>query len=121
GDYATATALIDEAIAVFRDIGPGALLWYLGMAALLRAVQGQADAARACMDEIESLLAAVPEGTMPTGEPLAYLSETALVLGDRDRLARYYPRLLPLAGQFNDFLIDRLLGSYETVQDDWPA
>jgi DNA-binding CsgD family transcriptional regulator len=47
--------------------------------------------------------------------------QTSLLRGDHDRLARFYDRLLPYHGQFNDFLIDRLLGEIETRRGDWWA
>ena len=53
---------------------------------------------------------------MPTGEPLAALTQAALFLGDRERLERYYPKMLAFQGQFNDFIIDRLLGEIELLR-----
>ncbi|HEX5506690.1 MAG TPA: AAA family ATPase [Thermomicrobiales bacterium] len=119
GEYAAAEARLREALARFREVGPGALVWYLGLLPLIQATRGDADEARAGMDELEALLAAVPAGTMPTGEPLAYLAQTALALGDRERLARYEPRLAAFREQFHDALTDRLLGQIATLRHDW--
>src|SRR5215472_8468878 len=52
---------------------------------------------------------------------LVHAAATALALGDRERLARYYPKLLAFEGQFHDLLIDRLLGQIETLQGSWAA
>ena len=119
GEYAVAEERLQEAVATFRQIGPGLLVWYLGFLGLTQAAQGKVAKARACMDEVEGLLAAVPEGTMSTGEALAHLTETALLLGDHERLGRYYPKLRGFHAQCHDFLIDRLLGEIETLHRDW--
>jgi DNA-binding NarL/FixJ family response regulator len=108
-------------MAIFREIGPGALVWYLGCLGLAQAAQGKVTKARACMDEVETLLAALPEGTMPTADPLAYLTTAALALGDRARLARYEPNLAAFHGQFHDWLVDRLLGEVATLHGDRAA
>ena len=47
GDYGVAEARLQEATALFREIGPGALIWYLGFLGLVQAAQGNAPAARA--------------------------------------------------------------------------
>jgi DNA-binding NarL/FixJ family response regulator len=120
GDYAAAEDHLQEAIRLFREAGPGALVWYLGMLGLVQATQGKATEARACQDELESLLAAAPAGSLPP-EPVAYLAQTALVLGETERLARYYPLLLTMQGRFADLLPDRLLGEIALRQGDRAA
>jgi DNA-binding CsgD family transcriptional regulator len=119
GAYAAAEKQLQEALEIFRAIGPGAVVWHLGWLCLVEAALGKVTEAHACADELETLLPALPVGTMPTGEPLACLAETALVLGDQVRLARYYPMLAPFAGQFHDMLVDRLLGAIEITRRDW--
>ncbi|HET7034437.1 MAG TPA: AAA family ATPase [Thermomicrobiaceae bacterium] len=121
GEYGEAASWFDQALAGFRAIGPSTVVWYLGFSALVQAMQGQVATARAAMDELENLLASVPVGTMPAAEPLAFLAQTALVLGDRERLTRYASLLPRYEGQFHDFLIDRLLGEVETLDENWPA
>ncbi len=121
GEHAAAERRFQEAMAIFREIGPGALVWYLGCLGLAQAVQGKAAEARACMEELESLVAVLPEGTTPTADPLAYLTLIALELGEQARLARYYPKLADFHGQFHDWLIDRLLGETATLLGDWAA
>jgi DNA-binding CsgD family transcriptional regulator len=73
------------------------------------------------MDELDALLADVPTGTLSEATPLGYVTIAAMLTDDRERLARYYPRLLVFAGQFHDALIDRLLGEIESLHGDWDA
>ena len=120
GEYAVAEDHVQEAIRLFRAVGPGALVWYLGMLGLVQATQGKAAEARATQDELETLLAAVPAGAPPP-EPLAYLVQVALVLGETERIARYYPQLLAMQGRFADLLLDRLLGEIEARRGDRTA
>jgi carbon-monoxide dehydrogenase large subunit len=105
-----AEAHLHEAMAIFRAIGPDALVWYLPCLGLAQALQGHADDARACAAEAESLLARVPGTTMAAGDPLIYLVLIDLALGERDRLRIHLPRLAAFAGQFHDMLADRVLG-----------
>jgi DNA-binding CsgD family transcriptional regulator/tetratricopeptide (TPR) repeat protein len=121
GDFAMADARLQEAMVMFRAIGPGTLVWYLGFLGMAHAALGKMVEVCACIDELEALLKALPPGTMPTAEPLAYLTQIALALGDRERLTRYHKQLAPFQGQFRDLLIDRLLGEIETGQGDWAA
>jgi DNA-binding NarL/FixJ family response regulator len=115
GDYALAEARLQEAIAMFRAINPGALVWYLGFLGIAQAAQGKAAEARACRDELEMLLAALPVDSMSTADPLAHLTQIALALGERERLT-HYTQLTAFQGQFRDVLIDRLLGEIATKQ-----
>ena len=108
GDYAAAEAHLRKATTVFREIGPGALVWYLGMLALTLATAGKRQAADECLTELEGLVDRLSEG--PT-TPYAYLLETSLRIGDRARAERVYPRLMRVEGQLHDFLVDRLLGA----------
>jgi DNA-binding CsgD family transcriptional regulator/tetratricopeptide (TPR) repeat protein len=121
GDYHVAERLLHEALGLFRAIGPDALVWYIGMIAVVQAAQGKGAEARASMDELDALLIAVPDSTMSAATPLCYLAQAALVMRDTERLARYYPRLVPFQGQFHDALIDRLLGEMETLRGDWES
>lgn len=119
GDYVLAESLLRDAIAIFRQIGPGALVWYLGGLGWILARQQKLEEARACFDELEGMIESLELGTMPTAEPLAYLTQGALLLGDDARLARWRPLLERFAGQFNDMLIDRLLGEIALRQREW--
>lgn len=121
GDDAVAEEAYREAVTIFRALGPGVLVWYLGSLALTLAARGKRAEALACMDEVEGLASAHPPASMPVAEAVSYLAATALLLGDRGRAVRCYPQLLPFRGQFHDHLVDRLLGAIKTLQGDWPA
>ncbi len=121
GDYGLAETLMDQSIALFRAIGPGQLVWYLGWLALIRAFAGKAEAAAACLDELESMTAGLPASGYVTGQVAGQMAETALALGDTRRLGRYYAMLLPFAGRFHDRLVDRLLGAIELRQGELTA
>ncbi len=115
GDYSTAKHHIQQAIERFRQIGPSALVWYMGFIAMIDVALGDTAQARASLQEFEPLLESMPGGSMPTSEPLAHVTEAAIWLGDRERLARYVPKLRAFAGQFHDLSIDRQLGQIETL------
>jgi predicted ATPase/DNA-binding CsgD family transcriptional regulator len=119
GDYASAESLCETACRIFRSIGPGALVWYLGWPALAHAVRGHAAAARACIAEAEALIATVPPGSIPVMEALAPIAQAALVLGDHELAARIYPQLLVFRARHGDFVPERLLGEIATLQHDW--
>jgi ATP/maltotriose-dependent transcriptional regulator MalT len=119
GDYASAVSQFETACRIFRSIGPGALVWYLGWPALAHAVRGDEPAARACIAEAEALVAAVPPASISVMEALAPMAQAALVLGDHDLAARIYPQLLPFRARHGDFLPERLLGEMATLQRDW--
>ena len=120
GDYASAESLFAAACRIFRSIGPGALVWYLGWPALAHALRGDEPAARACIAETEALVATVPPECIPVLEALAPIAQAALVLEDHDLATRIYPRLLPFRTRHADFLPERLLGELAMLQGDWP-
>jgi predicted ATPase/DNA-binding CsgD family transcriptional regulator len=120
GNYSSAEALFETACRIFRSIGPGALVWYLGWLALAHALQGNESAARACIAETETLVATVPLASIPVMEALAPVAQAALVLGDRDLAGRIYPILLAFRTRHGDFLPERLLGELAMLQRDWP-
>jgi DNA-binding CsgD family transcriptional regulator len=121
GEPAEAEGHLYEAMTIFRAIGPDTLVWYLPTLGLAQALQGRAGDARACAAETEALLARVPSATMAAGDPLVYLTRIALVLGDRERLRAYRPRLAAFGGQFHDMLTDRLLGEMAIALGDRKA
>lgn len=119
GDYASAESLFAISCQIFRSIGPGALVWYLGWSALAHALRGDEPAARACIAETEALVATVPPDCIPVMEALAPVAQAALVLEDHDLATRIYPRLLPFRTRHADFLPERLLGELAMLQGDW--
>ncbi|HEX5547814.1 MAG TPA: AAA family ATPase [Ktedonobacterales bacterium] len=120
GDYASAESLFATACRIFRSIGPGALVWYLGWAALAHALQGDVSAARACIAETEALVATIPPASIPVMEALAPVAQAALVLEDCELAGRIYPQLLAFRTRHGDFLPERLLGELATLRRDWP-
>ncbi len=121
GDYDAAEQHMAATIKLFQQIGPNALIWYGGLAAMIAAVQGKRDEARVVLDQFEPLLESMPVGSLSTSEPLAHITEAALILGDWERLEQYYPRLKAFEGQFHDLWIDRQLGRIETKRGDFTA
>ncbi|HEX5414848.1 MAG TPA: response regulator transcription factor, partial [Chloroflexota bacterium] len=121
GNDSGAEAHLQDALAEFRAIGPGSLVWSLGILGVVQAAQGKGIEANATLDEIQALLTALPAESASPGEPLAYFAQTALLLADPERLAWVYPKLLGLAGRFPDLLVDRLLGEIEIARGDQAA
>ena len=56
---------------------------------------------------------------MVIADALSKLALIALSLDDRERIARYYPRLLPFQGRGMEFFLDRVLGEMETLLGYW--
>jgi DNA-binding CsgD family transcriptional regulator/tetratricopeptide (TPR) repeat protein len=121
GDFAAGEPRLAEAMATFRAIGPRALVWYLGFLGIALAAQGKETEAYASAAELETLVDGLPAATTPTGEPLAALTQIALLLDDRPLMARLEPKLAAHRGRFHDFLIDRLLGEISLRQGRFAA
>jgi ATP/maltotriose-dependent transcriptional regulator MalT len=121
GDYTAAETQLGEAMAILRTIGPHALVWYLGFFGLLQVALGETDAARHCLDELETLMDGLPEASIAPGESVACAMQIALSLDDRPRIERLAPMLTAYRGQFHDLLIDRLLGEVETRRGEFAA
>jgi DNA-binding NarL/FixJ family response regulator len=121
GDYATAEQLFNEANAAFRAIGPGPLVWFLGLSALAQLALGKPEEARTCAAELAELAAALPADAIPTAAVTTYLAIIALALGDHDLIVHCRERLIDHRGQWHNFLVDRLLGQIAIAQGDWDA
>ncbi|MFL5653762.1 MAG: ATP-binding protein [Ktedonobacteraceae bacterium] len=119
GDYAAAEEHFSLAVGLFRELGPGALVWYLAPLGMAQLHQGHKHEAMVCMSEVETLLASQQEGTMVVADAMSKLALMALWLHDRERVAAYYPRLLPFQGRSMEFLLDRVLGEMETLLGSW--
>ena len=119
GDYAAAEEHFSLAVELFRELGPGALVWYLAPLGLAQLLQGKQHEALTCINEVETLLEGQQEGSMVIADALSKLALIALLLGDRERVADYYPRLLPFQGRGMEFLLDRVLGEMETLLGFW--
>ena len=119
GDAETAETYAQRAVAIFRTLGPGALLWYLAPLGSIQISLGKIEEAQATFAEVEGLLASEPSGTVQTADALSWLGWGAVLLDDRERSARIFGQLLPFAGRRADILIDRILGELATVLGDW--
>jgi DNA-binding CsgD family transcriptional regulator len=118
GDHATAEECALQSVALQRELNPNAVVWYLGIVAHLQALRHKRSEATACMDEVEALVNTLPAASMPALEALSHLATAALILDDRARLSRLYPRLAVFRGRATVALIDRLLGEIEVLQGD---
>jgi DNA-binding CsgD family transcriptional regulator len=119
GDYDTAEQQFRTALVVFREIGSNALLWQLAPLGIVQLLQGKQHEALACMGEVETLLASQQEGMILTADALSKVAMMAVMMGDEQRVARYYPKLVTFQGLYIDFLIDRVLGEMETLMGTW--
>jgi DNA-binding CsgD family transcriptional regulator/tetratricopeptide (TPR) repeat protein len=119
GDFATAEAAFATVEDIF-DAQPGATL-YRGLLGLAQLAAGNRERALTTMAENEHLLRGMPEGSVAAGPILVCLAEMALALDDRPRLSRCYEALLPFAGQYYWFLVDRVLGETAVMFGDWAA
>ncbi len=119
GDYAAAEEHFSLAVELFRELGPSALVWYLAPLGLAQLLQGKRQEAASCINEVETLLTFQQEGSMVIADALSKLALMALLLRDRERVANYYPRLLPFQGRCMEFLLDRVLGEMETLLGSW--
>ncbi len=118
-DYEAAEACLAQAVIFFRQMGPGVLVWYLPVLGWVQSLLGKRQEALACLQESETLLASQEPGTILAGNVVIYLAQMALLLEDRERIARYTTRLLPFQGLFLDWLVDRILGELFTFQAAW--
>ena len=119
GDYDTAEQQFRAALVVFRELGSNALLWELAPLGIVQLLQGKQHEALACMDEVEMLLASQQEGMILTADAVSKVAMMAVMMGDEQRVARYYPKLVAFQELYIDFLIDRVLGEMETLLGTW--
>jgi len=117
--YEVAEGHLAQAVALFRQMGPGVLIWYLPILGWVQLLLGKRQEALAFLQETETLLSSHEPGTILTGTVVVYLAQMALLLQDRERIARYTTMLLPYQGLFLDWLVDRILGELYTFQAAW--
>jgi predicted ATPase/DNA-binding CsgD family transcriptional regulator len=117
--YEGAEEHLAQAVALFRQMGPGVLTWYLPILGWVQLLLGKRQEALACLQETETLLFSQEPGTILTGNVVVYLAQMALLLEDRERIARYTTMLLPFQGLFLDWLVDRIVGELYTFQAAW--
>jgi DNA-binding CsgD family transcriptional regulator len=119
GDFATAEAAF-AAVEDILDTQAGPTL-YRGLLGLAQLAAGKRDRALATITRNERLLRAMPAGSVAAGPILVCLAAMALALGDRPQLSRCYDDLLPFAGQYYWFLVDRVLAELAVTFGDWAA
>ena len=117
--YEVAEGQLAQAVVLFRQMGPGVLIWYLPILGWVQLLLGKRQEALAFLQETETLLSSHEPGTILTGNVVVYLAQMALLLQDRERIARYTTMLLPFQGLFLDWLVDRILGELYTFQTAW--
>lgn len=116
-----AVALLDEAIAGFRQSGPATLSWYLGCLVHARLAAGDADGAARVANETAEIVGGIPARALPRGPALAQLGIVAVRTGDRAAARRWYAELRPYAGQHHWVLMDRVLGMLAAFLGDQAA
>ncbi|MFN8540085.1 MAG: AAA family ATPase [Thermomicrobiales bacterium] len=121
GDFAAAEEPCDTSIALLREIGPAATIWYLGNLAITKFGVGKHTEALALMAELDHLVAEHPPESMASAEALTYLTQLAISLGDRARADAYAARLARFRDQHHGYLVDRLLGECAILRGDWGA
>ncbi len=117
--YEAAEEFLAQALILFRQMGPGVLIWYLPILGWVQLLLGKREEALACLQETETLLSSQEPGTLLTGNVMLYLAQMALLLKDQERIACYTTRLLPFQGLYLDWLVDRILGELFTFQAAW--
>jgi len=117
-DYETAERECQAAL-VHQQSGPGGLMFYVGLLGLTQATLGKRDEAIATLLQQESLLAFLPEKTLPVGPIATCQALGAMALGEHAIAVQCYARLFPFQGQLYWFLVDRVLGMLATLRGDW--
>jgi predicted ATPase/DNA-binding CsgD family transcriptional regulator len=102
-----------------RSFGSGPLIWYLGGFGLALAELDRRDEALSTLAELESLVAARHERAVESGYAFACLVLAYDRLGERERTAACYMRLLPYRGLFDLLLFDRALGIAAAARGDY--
>ena len=121
GDLETAEELLRSAIVRFRELEPRSLAWWLGGLGLVLALAGKRQEALATLNELEALIAPLPDGAMARAHALCDMAAIVAWLEDLEWAASLYPRLIPFHGQMHAFSMDRLLGALATLLGDFSA
>lgn len=127
GDYESAVQELQLATNSSLESDPARSLGCRGALGLALLATGKDREAREVMAEQEAAILVagandpLSTGTTALGTVLVCLSLMAIEMGDTERLARYYPRLLAYQGQHRFFLVDRVLAAIETHQGNWAS
>lgn len=120
GDLERGEELLRLSIERFRELELGSLVWWLGQLGFIQALAGKQEEALAILDELETMVASLPERAMSTAHILCFMGAITAWLKQREWAIRLYPRLVPFAGQMHTFSIGRLLGELSTLRGDFP-
>jgi DNA-binding CsgD family transcriptional regulator/tetratricopeptide (TPR) repeat protein len=110
GRFAEAAHELGQAVDLLRPVAPATTVWHLGWLARTLAELGRADEAMDCLRQLQGLVEGLDERARARGNGLAQLAVGYARLGDPQRAAACYTRLLPFQGQLSPVLIDRGLG-----------
>jgi ATP/maltotriose-dependent transcriptional regulator MalT len=99
-----------DVIEALRPTGSPTLIWYLGWWGQILAELGRREEALTCFTELQALGETIDEHARSHGNAFAQLAVGYARLGERERAAGCYPKLLPFQGQFSPILINRGLG-----------
>lgn len=117
-DYETAEQECQAAL-LHQQSGPGGFMFYVGLLGVVQATLGKRDEATTTLLQQESLLAFLPEKTLPVGPIATCQALGAMALGEHELARRCYARLSPFQGQLYWFLVDRVLGMLAALRGDW--
>jgi DNA-binding CsgD family transcriptional regulator/tetratricopeptide (TPR) repeat protein len=107
GRFGEAERELREAVGLLRPSAQATLIWHLGWLAQTHVMLRREREALTSLLELESLVDNLDERARARGNALAQLALGFLLLGDSDRAAACYQKLLPFQGQFSPVLIDR--------------
>lgn len=94
-------------------------MFYTSLSGLAQAAPGKREETHTSMTELETLLAGLQAGTLPTAPLMTSLALIAIAAGDQMRVANIYPNLTAFQGQHYWFLVDRVLGEMAILRADW--
>jgi DNA-binding CsgD family transcriptional regulator len=109
GRFAEAEHDLRRVVELLRPTG-GTLVWCLAWWSQSLVELGRRDEALGCLAELYAIADALDEHARARGNAFAQLAVGYARLGERERAAGCYPKLLPFRGQFSPILIDRGLG-----------
>lgn len=110
GQFEQAEQEFRHVVELLHPTGSATLVWHLGWHGLVLAELGRRDQALDCYMELHSLADALDEQARARGLAFAHLAVGYARLGEQERAAGCYAKLLPFQGQFSPVLIDRGLG-----------
>jgi DNA-binding CsgD family transcriptional regulator/tetratricopeptide (TPR) repeat protein len=110
GQFDGADQAFQQVIELLSPTGSGTLIWHLGWYGLVLAELGRREDALSCLAELRRLTEALDQQARARGLAFAHLALGYARLGETERAARCYEKLLPFQGQVSPVLIDRALG-----------